>query len=382
MKYAQTLVPFDGLTLADNPRIPTNLALDSLMESIENVGLLEPITVWEPQKGKLEVVRGHRRTMSIGLLRNRNSKRFDELFAKGIPALKVTDVTADEVVELKLDHSEQKGLSDPHELQRSANMLFNIGKTENEVAVILAGLIDKISPMNSKAKLQLETLKSKVEAMKATKNSAAVELAEREVKDFIGAYRRGFVQNLHNTFRCPEKVMWALYKKATGQAPDGVTEYLPKLGAVQVTALWKAHKADLEERENGVPKYNKQRVGPKFTAKWNELIADEKKAIEEGEDKEPRQKAMSAKDMEAEVKEGKYKSELACKLTAHHCGDKGIDDLSMLDDFAYKFDLVRKHDKDLTAMVIESAKAIEKRLIEADQAAKAKEVEKPQMKHG
>ena len=377
MKYVSTLVPFETLVLADNPRIPNMLALDFLVESIESLGLKEPITFWQTN-GKNEVVRGHRRTMAIGLLKSRNAKRFEELFGKGISALHLKDVTGDEVVELKLDHDGVQLLSDPHELQRSANMLFAINKTETEVACILAGLIDKISPMKQKARLELDVLKAKVKAATTTEGT---QLAEREVKDFIGNYRRGFVQNLHNTYRCPEKVMSALYKKATGQVPEGVTEYLPRLGAAEVTSLWKAHKADLEIKENGVPKYNKQRIGPHFTEKWEKLISDEKIELAEGKSEEPRAKAMSAKEMEQEVKDGKYKSELACKLTAHHSGDKSVENISTLDEASYKLDLIRKYDEALFAKITESAKLIETRLIQADQAAKAKEVEKPNTKN-
>jgi ParB-like chromosome segregation protein Spo0J len=140
MKYTNALVKFGEITAGENPRLPTNLSLDSLRDNIEGVGLLEPITLWEKSKNVLELIRGHRRTLAIGQIKNRNPKRFEELFGKGIPALVVTGITPEEVITMKLDHSEQRGLSDPHELQRSANMLFAISKTEAEVAVQLAGL--------------------------------------------------------------------------------------------------------------------------------------------------------------------------------------------------------------------------------------------------
>jgi len=375
MKYTATVTAFDTIRAGLNPRIPTNLAIASLRDNIEGVGLLEPLTVWEPpqQKGVLELIRGHRRKEAIGQILAANPKRFAELFPKGIPVLKVSDITAEEVVMLKLDHSEQRGLSDPHELQRSANMLFDIDKTEAEVAFQLSGLIDKISPMKQKSRVELESIDSKIKAAKDSGNDAAVQLMEREKRDFIAAYRRGFVQNLHNTFRCPVAVMNALYFKATGMKPEGVNEYLPNLTAADVTVLWTAHKADLGIMgENGVPKYNKQIVGPNFTEKWAKLCAKSKEAAESTDSAVAKPKAMSAKEMAAEIKEGKFKSELACKLTSHHSGDKAIDDLTLLDNAAYQSDLVRRFDKVLWETVVTVSNEIEKRLIaEAAKAATA-----------
>jgi len=372
MKYSNIMVPFDTITAGENPRIITNLALASLRDSIEGVGLLEPITLWEPVKGRIELIRGHRRIMAIGQIKNQNPKRYAELFGKGIPSLMVTGVTAEEVVVMKLDHSEQIGLSDPHELQRSANMLFAINKTEAEVAMQLAGLIDKIAPMKQAARVELEAIHVKIQAAKASNNDAAVTLAERDYREFVSTYRRGFVQNLHNTFRCPEVVMSALYKRATGTAPEGVTVYLPDITTSDVTVLWKAHKADLEIMEAGVPKYNKQRVGPNFTEKWEKLCAKSRAAEADGNKESPaKPKAMSAKDMQAEVREGKYKSELACILVTHHCGDKtAADRLPLLDTAAYHADLLRKYDAGAWSDLVKAAKVIESRLIEADQKAK------------
>jgi hypothetical protein len=306
--------------------------------------------------------------MAVRLLKEQNAKRFAELFTKGVPSLKVTDVTSDEVIVLKLDHVDQQGLTDPHELQRSANMLFTINKTESDVATQLATLIDKIAPMKQKARVELDSLRAKLEHVKASGNSASVELTSREIRDFIFAYRRGFVQNLHNTFRCPSCFMSALFKKATGHNPTGINEYLPTLTSADVTSLWNSHKADLEIRENGVPKYNKERVGPNFSEKWTKLVEKSKQAEADGTEKEPKAKAMSAKDMMQEVKEGKYKSELACRLTSHHAGDKTVDNLESLDCASYYSDLVRKHDAGMWEKVVIAAKEIEKRLIAADKA--------------
>lgn len=372
MKYTYTVQQLATLTVGQNPRIPSRMALAGLMENIEAVGLKEPIVIWEPEKGRIEVIRGHRRREALMLLRSQNAKRFEELFGKGIPCLMVTGVTTDEVLDLKLDHVGVQDLSDPHELQRSANMLFAVGRTETEVAMQLSGLIDKISPMNSKAKVELDTLREKSKLAMARGNGAAVELAERDIKTFVGNYRRGFVQNLHNTFRCPDIVMAALYLKATGSKPEGVTDYLPKIGATEVTSLWKAHKADLELKKDGAPIYSKQRPGPAFRMRWDEYIAKEKEALENPKADEARPKAMSAKEMDQEVKDGIWKSALACAIVQRHMGAAKTD-LTGLDNEAHFMDLIKAHDKALFAKVMEAGVAINARLVQQDNEAKAKE---------
>lgn len=369
MKYTVTSAQYESLTQGENPRLPTNLALASLRDNIEGSGLLEPLTVWEPRKGITEIVRGHRRYAAIGIIQSQNSSRFAELFGKGIPVIKVTDITAEEVVMLKLDHSEQKGLTSPYELQHSANMLFVIGRTESDVAFQLAGLIDRISPMNAKARKDLENLTTKVTEAKASGNSAAVTLAEMEVRKFVAAYRRGFVQNLHNTFRCPSKVMHALYFKATGGLkPEGVTEYLPPLGAAQVTSLWNAHKFDVEESKKdngGVPKFTKEITGPKFNEKWAELCKAAQDIESGAVEKETKPKAQNIKEMEAVARE----SELANVLTSVHCGKGGADRIASLDKASYYGDLLRKHDAGAWAAFEKAALEIHKRLVMASNAA-------------
>jgi len=376
VKYINTMVKYSLLTVGENPRIPTNLALDSLRDSIEGIGLLEPLTVWQPSKDveSVQIIRGHRRFASIGLIKQHNPSRFEELFGKGIPCLIVTGVTSEEVINLKLDHADQRGLSDPHELQRSANMLFAIGKTEAEVAMQLAGLIDKIAPMKQEARIELDALRGKYNAAKVANQADAAELADRDIRDFICKYRRGLVQGLHNNARCPDIVMAALYKKATGVAPEGVTVFLPKIGTAECTMLWKAHLEDLKIKENGMPKYNKAVVGPIFTSKWNSICEKAQKEIADGSNKDPKAKAMSAKDMNAEVETGLRKSRLACILTSYHAGDKSlVSNIPALDEASAMLDLIEKYDNAAYVDIIKAGREIEKRLIAAVPAATKEE---------
>jgi hypothetical protein len=373
MKYLHKLVEFVKIIRGENPRLAKNLNLGTLVSSIEENGLLEPITVTPIANGEFLTVRGHRRGMAIGELMKRNPKRFNELFGKGVPALVLSDVTEKEIVLLKLDHSDQQNLSDPYELQHSANMLFAIEATESEVANRLAGMIDRISPMKASAVNELNALKLKVEEAKKTGNDAAVILASQEVEKFVATYRRGFVQGLHNIQRCPVKVMHALYKRSTGENPEGVTEVLPALTTADITELWKAHSSDLEIRENGLPKYNKELNGPLFTEKWDKLVA---KAAAPAEAKVEKSKAATAKALKEEVDKGKYMSKLAVTVTQHHAGDaEATARIPELDKAAYHGDLVRQHDEALWATVVKAAGEITQRLIAASKAKAAAKAE-------
>jgi hypothetical protein len=118
----------------------------------------------------------------------------------------------------------------------------------------------------------------------------------------------------------------------------------------------------LKELENGMQKYNKEVTGPKFNEKWAKLVEKTLKAEVEGDDKEPKAKAMSGKDMKAELDNGTYTSELGVKLTRHHMGVKDIDDLKFLDSQSYMGDLVRKFDSKLWSQILDKGKAIEQEL--------------------
>lgn len=346
MKVKNSTVKFESIIVGQNVRLPQNLRLATLADSIETNGLQEAVEVW--QKGEeYHLLKGHRRHAAITIIRGRNEKRFAELFGEGVPAVIITGITDAEALIRKCDHDGQEGLSDPHELQLTANLLFAAGKTEAEVISLTSGLMDRVSPMSPNVRAEI----AKMEAEGKT-----AEAAERR-----GKYRRGLVQGLHNAARCPDIVMHALYKRASGQAPVGVADYLPPLTTDNVTKLWEAHKADLTLLEGGVPKYNSQVTGPAFGALWGELCAKAKE--QEGKPIVPKAKAMSAADMKAEIADRKYAAELTCVLIAYHAGDKTVSDrIPELDRLAAVGDMVRKHDAGLWASVEKVAKDILARL--------------------
>jgi hypothetical protein len=375
LNYIPKTLDLDIITMGDNPRLPTTLDIPPLKRNISEVGLLEPITVWFPNGKEIaEVIRGHRRTIALNQLKDEDPKRFKELFPKGIPAFVRENITEEEVVTLKLDHGGQKGLSHPHELQMSASMMFDKGFTEAQVANQLRPLIDKISPMPSSKRVEVGELESKLAEARASGKAKAIESAEKALYERIAKYHRGRVQYHHDVWRSPYLVEAALYFKACGVVKKGFEkEYLPNLTTSHVKALWKAHKEDLEQKEDGAPKYNKTRVGPLFTEKWNAIVKAEKEKGENPTQSKP--KAMSAKDMLAEVKEGKWESKGFCKLALYHAGDKSVEGLSALDKAYKAADLVMSaEDTSLWEMVVTEAKNIEAALIAKDaEAAKTAE---------
>ena len=353
---------WSDVTVGSNPRLPTNLQIAPLAENIGAVGLLEPIHVRELEDGVSRVIRGHRRLMAMLELKDTNPKRFGELFPDGIPAIVWQELSDDEELMLKLDHGGQVTLSDPHELQMSATLMFAQNFTEAQVANQLKPLILKLAPMPPAMKAELKKIDGKVAEARKAEDLTAVAVLEKEYEERVAKGFRGRIQHLHNVARCPDIVNASLYYKACELKPEGFEdEKLPKLTTDQVKALWKAHSKDLEDiGDNGAPKFNKSVVGPLFVEKWTEILQKEAD-VKDG--KAPKQeKAMSAKDMKTEITDGKWESVGFYKLTKHHSGDKSVADLGVHDKDYKALDLVKQFGTDLYDMVIQEAEKIEEKL--------------------
>jgi len=289
------------------------------------------------------------------LLKETDPKRFEELFGKGIPCI-VREVSGPrDVARFKVDHGNELSLTDPFELYKCVKMLFDAGFTEIEAVVEVAGMMERISPMKPERRREIEALATPKEREKA--------LAE---------YRRGFIQGLHNIARSPLIVEAALEYKASGEPVEGFEDqYLPKLTISQVGSLWKAHSEDLKvQREDGTPVFSKRSPGPKFREKWEKIVEISKKREADQDEGVVRDKAMSGKDMKAELKDGKWLSKFGHLVTKHHAGDKSVGDLSQYDYTCYMAELVKEADPKLWKQVEKSAKAIEaevnKKLAEAE----------------
>jgi hypothetical protein len=344
MQHTAKSVPLTDITVGVNVRLPNRYSIPNLAADIMQRGLITPILCWLTALKVIEVLQGHRRLAAIKWIEQNNPAAFSKWFGKGVPIIMVDGITADEALTMKVDHGNELSLSDPFELQMCANLLFQSNHTEEFVIIELASLMERLNPMKSDKSKELATMRVDLADAKEKKDATRAAKLEEGIVKLLFEYRRGMVQNLHNTFRCPDVVMAALYFKATGETPDGYAgEYLPKLTTGQVTALWKAHKDDLEIRDGkGLPKYSKKLVGPNFREKWAQLIEAEKRVDSEPETTRP--KAMSAKDIDAEVKEGKWSSPFAHALCLHFLGNKQVEGLAEMDTRSYQVELVAKHD--------------------------------------
>lgn len=342
MNAVISLIAFTALKMARNVRLESRYNLPPLMEDIRINGLKTPISVYKTGDG-YEVLQGHRRTRAITLLKETDPKRFKELFNDGIPCIVREVANERDVARFKVDHGNELSLTDPFELQLCASEFFRVGFKEREVIIELAGMMDRISPMKADKRQAIEN---------------ATTQAEKD--DILFKYRRGLVQGLHNAHRCPPIVMAALEHKATGEPVEGYDTYLPKLTSSQVQSLWKAHSQDLEiEDGEGRKVFSARRTGPKFNEKWEKIVESSHKADADKENGVVREKAMSGKDMKAEVKDGKWLSGFGTLLTKHHSGDKSVGDLTPYDETCYLAELVQEVDPKLWKTVVKSAKAIE-----------------------
>ena len=353
------------LGFGENFRFHNGYKTEGLRSDIAERGLQESLMVWDKGEDKMEILRGNRRGKSILELKEISPAQFDKWFADGVDCIVVRDVTPDEALILKVDEGTKLTLNNPYEVQLAANMLFQAGFKEADVAITLADLIDRVSPMSAEVSRELSALRIKRDEAATRGLTDYVKTVDAEIRKLFGTYRHGFCQGLNNTYRCPTKVHYAKYFHACGERhpEDKSTDFLPKLTTASITKLWKAHTKDLEIIEIGqmVSKYNKRVTGPNFNSEWSKLVVKQQEA--DGKDKPTNPKAMSAKDIMLEVTGGKFKSDavqLACKW---HAGDKEvIGDLTKADEYAYLAALVREGDKDLWKKVVKVATTLEAKM--------------------
>jgi hypothetical protein len=368
MEQKNKLVPIVELTMGQNTRLQARMAIDTLMESVASIGLSTPIWVWKVGE-MFEVLRGHRRLTAIRKIENERPSAFAAHFSKGIPCVIMSGITSAEALALKVDHGNEMPLTDGYELQLCANLLFASGSTEEAVILSLSGLMDLISPMKAARLSELQAIKKLAAEAEAAGEKLLAGMKRDEADKLVAEYRRGMVQGLHNAYRCPSIVMVALAKRAGEAVPEEFkTEFLPSLTAGDIKGLWKCHTQDMTILENGRPKFSQSRVGPAFRQAWEKLVAQEQ--ADAGKEKSPKPKAMPATEILKDLKEGlKLRSELACRLSGYHAGQKEeATMLSALDAKSYAGDLVSTYNNELWVMVTEEAAKIERQLIEADKA--------------
>ena len=324
MKFKTQYISLESVCTGRNVRLPALMKIEELATDIHENGLQTPITVFERNKGEFLVIAGHRRVAACRKIFSEEPVHFKSLFPNGIPASVVSGITLAEAEAMKVDHGNEVGLQDPMEIQLCANLLFDQGFNEKQVVVRLASLMDRVKPMKADKAKKYNALLLDAELWKEKGNLRNYQEKVMEAQVFLFNYRRGYIQNLHHAYRCPDRVMAALWFKATGQAPEKdsgfySSEALPvAITYEHVQKLSKAFAADLEILKDGVTVYSKAIPGPAFEAKWAEICKELGKKQTDSENQVIRPKAMSAGDMETELKEGKWKSGLAQLLTRYH----------------------------------------------------------------
>lgn len=391
LTFTTQYVPLKSITTGRNVRLPSLMKVEELAADIHDNGLMTPLTVFVKGSEYLTIA-GHRRGQALHKIYNEEPEHFTKLFPKGIPVSVASGITEAEAEAMKVDHGNEVGLQDPMELQLCANILFQQGLTEKAVVIRLAALMDRIQPMKADASKKYRQMLSDAELWKEKGNITEQKAKLAEAYTFLLNYRRGKIQNLSAAFDCPDVVMAALYFKATGERPnkesgfavpeketlpDGITyEHVKKLKA--------SFGKDLLVLENGTCKYNKRTPGPEFIAKWNEILADLKKKAEDADGKVVRDKAMSAGDMEAEIKSSKWNSKGFQILTRHHRNEKDVDmaQLKSLDQVAYLAELLSVRAPKEWADCVKLAEAIEAEMIAATQNVTPEPVKAPVKKAG
>ena len=308
-------IALSNIYMGENVRIAANMAVESLRADIAQRGLHDPIVVHKEQDGSYQVVQGHRRYTAI--------QELSDQFSDGVPCLVMEGLSEIEILTMKVDHGNQESLKHPYEVQKAANFLFTAGYTEEMVAVTLNGIMNSVAPMKATKRKDLAVLELQLAEAVAANLTTLIAKIEGEIKELVGKYRRGKVQNLSAAFFSPEIVMLALAKDAEEEVPKDVT--LPStIKYQQVVKLRKAHAKDMkDENKDGTPKYSKLIPGPQFQEAWLELLEADKK--NQSKDKVTAVKSMGAKAIAEELKAGKFQSTVAQQVAMHCAGNKEAD---------------------------------------------------------
>lgn len=373
-------IDLGALVLGENPRIPNLEYIEELSEDISANGLKTPPIVTPINKTQFRILQGTRRFKALIRIFENNPARYEEILSDGIPCNVMTDVTEEEMVDLIIDHGQIQGLTDPMELQLAANMLFRANKTERQVVVSLAGLLEKFTPMKQDIRKEWLDKLDRVKAAREHDPEWALQM-QNEAEILLFNTRRGKIQNIHNAYRCPDVVMQALWLKATGDyhtnTPEDLIKTMPRtLTYAHVGQLYKSHKADIEADEtNEVSKAN---PGVQFWAKWNEIVEKLRKEALDKADGKVRAKAMSATDMMQDFNERVWKSQGFLSLTQFHAGKGEVtkEPLLALDAIAAAAEIVSDGAPEVWADVVKTADAIikERAAANREKAAAAKVV--------
>lgn len=334
------MVDRSNLVVGHNPRLSRNYRTRELAEDIRANGLKQRIVVGEVDDlpGETpEVIAGHRRIAAISLGFGLWPDVFEKHFPKGrIPVILKRGMSRDQIEAEKCDHGNMVGLNHRCEVLNSVIMLREAGLTEKAIAVKLAGVLDTVYPLTADARKKRDAFDQKISEARGSARSKL----EKDKAEWYLEYRRGIIQGHLRVYKCPDVVKATMLYIAEGEKPEGFEKVaMPsKLSQSQVKKLDAEHREDMKDASvfvDGLSPYTKASPGPRFLEAWTEVL--------EASAKKPngkRSKALSAKEMQAELTDGRWKSTGFRKLTAHHGGSKDVKGLDEADGLCYTAELV------------------------------------------
>ena len=386
LTFSTKSVPLGEIITGRNVRLPSLMKIEELYEDIHENGLITPLTVFMKGKQAL-VIAGHRRHAACTMLFAKEPKIYAKHFPNGIPCTVTSGITEAEAEAMKVDHGNEVGLSDPMELQLCVNILLYMGLTEKACVIRLAALMDRIKPMKADKAKKYRQMLADAELRKEQGNLLEYNAKIQEAYTFLLNYRRGMMQNHAAAFECPDVVMAALYFKSTGERPPQESGFAVDKNEVipdgltydHVKKLRTAFGKDLDTRVDGACPYNKRVPGPEFLSKWEEIKAEIMQKAIDSASKTTRDKAMSAGEMDEEIKKAKWASKGFQLLTRYHRNEKDIDMtvLKGLDLIANIAELLSTRAPDEWVNCVKLGEAIEKEMIAATQNDTKPPIQKP-----
>lgn len=329
MKHQIEYMGLADLSVGANTRLLVSNDFEGMARSIEDRGIDEPVQVWKNDEGKLEILRGHRRFGGATIVSNLNPKVFKKHFPNGIPVIIRKDITsASDAAMAKVDHGTVVSLKYRSERDRAVAILKDEGLTEEDICARLEGLFAKFqNAVPSDKRDRLKELRAKpIENRK-------------EIRKLVHGTYKGQLQAGIRVWKCPKIVQQTMeFLEAKEPLPKGI-KCPTKLTYGDVSKLSEAQEEDNRAKDdNGMPLYSKGNPGPTFKALWAEMLNQAPKS----KGKQP--KAMSNKDMEAQLTNGIWDSEGFKKLTLQHSGKKDVKGLKAADAKLYLVDLVIRHE--------------------------------------
>lgn len=315
------------LSVGQNTRMGASNDFEGMARSIEDRGIDEPVQVWKNEDGRFEILRGHRRFGGATIVSHVNPKVFKKHFPNGIPVIIRKDITnASDAAMAKVDHGTVVTLRYRSERDRAVILLKDQGLTEEDICARLEGLFTKFqTAVPSSKRDKLEELR--VDPIKNRK----------EIRKLVHETFKGQLQASIAVWKCPKVVQQAMeFLEAKEPLPKGA-KCPAKLTYGDVKKLAKAMEEDCQILKDGVPIHSKGNPGPNFKGLWAELLKAEPKKGE------VRAKAMSSKDMDAQLTNGIWDSEGFKRLTQQHSGKKDVKGLKEMDAKLYLVDLVIRY---------------------------------------